>query len=725
MSEAKTSIVQIPPVERDRTTDETAVATTTTTTTTTTATTTAISTGDVASTAQQVESKPRRKSYTPSKKRESSIEGKINSGNRVKRVKKDEDDEPVLEKEVKSESLNGIDSNDDSRQQKVTLVFKKSDYENFKQSSDKSNKDEQPNYTSNSNNKTTGQKSKPSSSTTKKKTSSSIKSKNEISDGSTKKKKASSAAAKKSPATTTKAKAKAKTKAAGTKVRKKPTQKVKPKPRPVVVDPPEFSPITTDISEDELQIRLFIREYVYRFEKHLRPSSKHLNILNDPTGYWPDTTFKAIAVVVLKVIYADNYPVVPELILKNAIKEVEKTASDSEKIWRIIVEVLQSTKHDLSKPNSSSQFSLPGTPGGEILGQRTIEKVISDSDEIIASGTASPSVIGNEDIDRILDRPSPAAQSIFKSADHQLEKLEWLQELISLSLTGNYIRETLEIDQDSLKQNISAAHEEIKALKDANALELINLKVQALQGAKAQQEDLRARYAAIEARNNRAIKAAKEDVFRRTRKLSTRTLPLGTDVYGNTYWLFEERTKSIIGWGSWIMCNKAVHLPSPTGQIIFPIKDKKPGDGEEHNANDDHDDDAISIASSGLSSNILGDNTNWYAIKTNDDAVQLHKWIRYIANKRTENKPQNDTVLGIAQDIANGHESWSESEDDKIDEFFYEVYSDHHIHDSASKSRLCRLVATKESIETLAKQISDIAEFLPSREPEVKEKKLK
>ncbi|KAK9245210.1 hypothetical protein V1506DRAFT_539123 [Lipomyces tetrasporus] len=382
----------------------------------------------------------------------------------------------------------------------------------------------------------------------------------------------------------------------------------------VVVEPPEFNPVVTDLAEEELQCRLFIREYVLRFEKHCRLALKHINIVNDVTGPWVGSTYKALVVSILRIIYSDNFPVVPELLLKNAIKEVEKTASENEGIWRVVSEVLESQRDE------SEITSTPPSGTRSVSVDKDIDSAV---DEESKEPTAEPE--------------SPAVDTIFKTNNRDLEKLKFIEKLIFLSLSGNYIRETIDIDHETSRRKIAQTTDDMKKMSEAHTMELDSVRRQFLDLPPNKKDEWEPRFEAVKARCNKEMKHIKDDLFRRKRKYGLRNLPLGMDIFGNVYWLFAERTKSQVGWGSWIMCYKAEHLPSPTGSILFPKGATEKSKDENVKVNGiaedkmDIDDDAHSITSSELSDDLLGNNNNWYSVDNQEDATQLVKWIRYAA----------------------------------------------------------------------------------------------
>ncbi|KAK9454139.1 hypothetical protein V1511DRAFT_502870 [Dipodascopsis uninucleata] len=617
----------------------------------------------------------------------------------------------------------------------------------------------------------------------------------------------------------------------------------RPKSPPIaVVEPPDFNPIITDLGEEHLQCRLLIREYVLRFERHCRLPLKHINIINDVTGTWGDVTFKALTANILRIIYSDNFPVVPTQILKNAIKEVEKTASDNEKIWWIVQDVLktqtltssddgqqdssqqtnnthaqlesevESKKSDKSQSNEVDEGEIDEIKGPEaqqndqrvnisdrvkseegsvinfatqsddMNGSSKLQRKpatesnlltiqmpasLNDSRELGLQSDTPPEVIdtdGDEASNAYLSSPpsfTPVTQStvatpvrvesVFKTDNVELEKLSYIKELIFLSLAGNYMRETIEIESDTLRKKMTQLSEEMKSLNESNNMELENMKLQYLEIPPERRDAWSDRYEAIQLRCQREIRNIKDDMFRRRRKMASRNIPLGMDAFGNIYWLFAERGKSQIGWGSWIMCHKASNLPSPTGRFILPKSNKKTEIKTRHYESstkpivgDSSQEDRADAESttSDLSDNLIGDNMNWYAIEHKEEAHQLTKWIRYVStvifkqeqrkSRKFENARARDEREAIKESENDSVDSDSSSESDEVSESEEEfLYYDNFLEDLYSHdSRRTYLrpyketpVVSKEAIDSLIKELDYIAEYLPSKE--IVEKKTK
>jgi len=106
----------------------------------------------------------------------------------------------------------------------------------------------------------------------------------------------------------------------------------------------------------------------------------------------------------------------------------------------------------------------------------------------------------------------------------------------------------------------------------------------------------------------------------RKRKLQPRQRPLGVDVKGNTYWLFVQREKRSEDWGRWIVIERALDLPHPSGSIpphlLSPTVPPPPEPAPEEE---------------GPRTEETIKKRIWYAISTSAEAVALVKWIRSTA----------------------------------------------------------------------------------------------
>ncbi|KAK9460429.1 uncharacterized protein V1516DRAFT_686094 [Lipomyces oligophaga] len=527
---------------------------------------------------------------------------------------------------------------------------------------------------------------------------------------------------------------------------KKPKRSAKPRAERkrvalAVVEPPQFSPVITDLSEEEIQLRLFVREFVLRFERHCRLSMKHLNIINDVTGPWGDMTFKTVIVSVLRIIYSDNFPVVDGELLKSTIKEVEKMASTNEKLWHYVTEVIESSK----PPSQSTEIN--GTAQSDTTVHQNLRQSSVDS-----SGDVTRTSDSDEEDDpgnSSLTSSSPPANEVllssYGSIISHIEKLRRIGDLIRLALTGSYIRETIEIEHEAMRRKTIQKVAEMKTLAEAHAADLLSVK-EALNSVPTKHKaEWQVRYAAVQARCDKEMHAVKEDLFRRKRKAALRNLSLGNDVYGNEYWLFSERIKTSSGWGSWIMCCKAKQLPSPTGTIIFPkssLKEgKEPDDRQDcvngspngigYDRKDDDGGDGDESSSDLSDDDLLGDNNNWYAIETQDDAEQLSKWILYgadcifkPADKTKPKRKSSEKPASGERKSENGTTEGDEIEPGKdsrqviyYDDFLNNVYSSQKtVRQTEKKVVPLNLAASRESVEVLAREIKGIAEFLPSKD---------
>ncbi|RPB29471.1 hypothetical protein L211DRAFT_18099 [Terfezia boudieri ATCC MYA-4762] len=104
------------------------------------------------------------------------------------------------------------------------------------------------------------------------------------------------------------------------------------------------------------------------------------------------------------------------------------------------------------------------------------------------------------------------------------------------------------------------------------------------------------------------------------RKLQPRQRPLGVDSRGNTYWLFIQREKNSEDWGRWIVIERALDLPHPSGSIpphlLFPPASQSSSSETEDAQKQETPTEEI------IKKRI------WYAISTSAEATALVKWIK-------------------------------------------------------------------------------------------------
>jgi hypothetical protein len=102
------------------------------------------------------------------------------------------------------------------------------------------------------------------------------------------------------------------------------------------------------------------------------------------------------------------------------------------------------------------------------------------------------------------------------------------------------------------------------------------------------------------------------------RKSSPRTVPLGTDTLGNTYWLFHQRDYKEEDWGQWIVVEKGAALPHPSG--VLPPPPSMPSDSG-------MDADMPELPQPDDEETIK--ERVWYAVSGADDIRDLAEWVRF------------------------------------------------------------------------------------------------
>src|SRR5437762_6016628 len=104
------------------------------------------------------------------------------------------------------------------------------------------------------------------------------------------------------------------------------------------------------------------------------------------------------------------------------------------------------------------------------------------------------------------------------------------------------------------------------------------------------------------------------------RRLGLRTgQPLGTDILGNTYYMFSAAQQKLEGWGAWVVCHKYEALVSPLGtdegiEAVAKIPKAR-----------------TTRAKSSVPTEERIENNNWYMVEGGAAVCDLAAWIRYKA----------------------------------------------------------------------------------------------
>lgn len=72
---------------------------------------------------------------------------------------------------------------------------------------------------------------------------------------------------------------------------------------------------------------------------------------------------------------------------------------------------------------------------------------------------------------------------------------------------------------------------------------------------------------------NIRIRLAKETYYFNLRRYTPRTMPIGTDYFGNTYWHFQQKTMEAKEWGWWIIVEKSTVMPNSLQESVKKEED--------------------------------------------------------------------------------------------------------------------------------------------------------
>ncbi|KAL7268266.1 hypothetical protein RUND412_009123, partial [Rhizina undulata] len=114
-------------------------------------------------------------------------------------------------------------------------------------------------------------------------------------------------------------------------------------PRPIAAPNFEFIAISHPLSL--IQLRLQVCEFVLRFEKLLKISTKYVRIINDPNSQWTDLTYRSLMQSLLTIAQADENPILDSDFVCGAIGKIPKTSTDGPKMWICLKSVLESILH--------------------------------------------------------------------------------------------------------------------------------------------------------------------------------------------------------------------------------------------------------------------------------------------------------------------------------------------------------------------------------------------
>lgn len=102
--------------------------------------------------------------------------------------------------------------------------------------------------------------------------------------------------------------------------------------------PPEFEKLELECSPEVFWLRVQLREFLLRFDKICRVSSRHLAALNDLLSPWTDGLYKGVISALFKVLNYDRSPLFPQA--QDFAAQIDSMASDSYHLWEVLYEFL-------------------------------------------------------------------------------------------------------------------------------------------------------------------------------------------------------------------------------------------------------------------------------------------------------------------------------------------------------------------------------------------------
>jgi hypothetical protein len=299
-----------------------------------------------------------------------------------------------------------------------------------------------------------------------------------------------------------------------------------------------------------------VREFVLRFRKTLNLHAKYVDIINDPNDDWTHLTYKNLISSLVKIIREDENPPIPYEETAKAAKEISKTAADKPELWVVLRDLLDNCIY--LPPN----MNHPGKSEGE-----------------------------------------------------KLELVGWLLDRTLMTTT---FRNEMERAYTKGKNNTAALNKEKKTLKVAwdEAQKLYNKERRTLKAA--DRDNFNARYAAAKKSHDQLLINVEKKYWFSGRKLQNRTMPLGVDTLGSTYWLFHTLDREDDDWGHWIVIEKNQTLPHPSG--AFPPPPTIPSDnGMDPNApapSQPEDEETVK-------------GRIWYAVSEPENIRHLAEWVKF------------------------------------------------------------------------------------------------
>ncbi|KAK6512519.1 hypothetical protein TWF481_001403 [Arthrobotrys musiformis] len=451
-----------------------------------------------------------------------------------------------------------------------------------------------------------------------------------------------------------------------------------PPPRPTVKEAPTFEPVEVDFSEECLDAKIAIRDFILRFGNDLGVPRSHFKAVDDPVAQWSASTLKALISSML-----------------HSIQEIPLE------------------KEVTNRPANPDQKQLANKGTFTAEEKAAVDKSI---DAIKKASGDSNDFWGH--VFELLVELGSFEEGKWTDFEDSEIRIFVVEKLMQIAVTSPVIRENIDSDLEAgLKALRRQTWDDIKAER-----ERFETKRNTIQEAKLAASGNTARIAKLiaELEDARDTKDYNIDRFELQQWSKRRTMDprcstsLGTDLLGNRYHLFAPGPERGSDWGSWIMCRKFKGLEHPSGE-----PQEKPEtngtDGAaaaaapaaEVDANGDSPmDDAEATATTTA---IKKRPVVWYAVKGSDAVTDLTDWIRFKAKDYWYDHPSDESPKADQTDAKSPDASTKDSDGD-----FAVVVVQRPDDEAVEPAEL----ATEESIKSLNDKLQEIRRFMAIEESE-------
>ncbi|TGJ65866.1 hypothetical protein EYR41_009805 [Orbilia oligospora] len=455
-------------------------------------------------------------------------------------------------------------------------------------------------------------------------------------------------------------------------------------PRPTVKEAPTFEPIEVDFSEECLDAKIAIRDFVLRFGGDLGVPRSHFKAIDDPVAQWSASTLKALISSMLHAIKeiplekeVTNRPANPDqkqlankgtftaeekAAVDKSIDAIKKANGDSNDFWGHVFELL---------------VELGSLEEGKWTDFEDSEIRIFVVEKLMQIAVTSPVI--KENIDSDLE------------AGLKLIRRQTWDDIKAERERFETKRNTIQEAKVSASGNTARIAKLIAELEDARDTKDYNI----------DRFELQQWYVVRNLRTPLQFPDGSDRSKRRTMDPRCST-SLGTDLLGNRYHLFAPGPERGSEWGSWIMCRKFKSLEHPSGEA----QEKPEANGSTNEANE--------VDANGDSPMTTDAETKkrpvvWYAVKGSDAVTDLTDWIRFKAKDYWYDHPSDESPKADQTDPKSADEPTKDADGD-----FAVVVVQRPDDETVEPAEL----ATEESIKSLNDKLQEIRRFMAIEESE-------